>query len=119
MLNHHPPTRIRIAEDHPILGLDAMLPMVLHHPRSEFDEIGLLRLLRTSFSLNLEEKLKILERLSVMSQAQVDHLTEILVDEHEKFEFITNEFPEDVAELVEERMKELSRAVSRRCLFDN
>lgn len=119
MLNHHPPTRIRITEDHPILGMNAMLPLVLHHPRSEFDEIGLLRLLRTSYSLNLEEKLKILERISVMSQAQVDHLTETLVDEHEKFEFITSEFPEDVAELVEERMKELSKAVSRRCLLDN
>lgn len=93
--------------------------MVLHHPESKFDEKNLLRLLRGSFSLSLDEKLKILGKISRMSQSQVDVLLRLLVSEHEKFEFIADEFPEDVAELIELRMQEIGEEVRKRNLLNN
>lgn len=117
--NHHSPTTLSIPDDHPILGLDAMLPLVWDHPKSIFDETNLLNLLRFSCTLTLQEKLKILKRLAFMNQEQVDLLTSKLVQEHEKFEFISAEFPDDVAELVETRMREIETATVRRGLSNN
>lgn len=96
-----------------------MLPMVLHHPRAAFDEINLLKLLRGSYSLSLDEKLQLLRKISAMSQGQIDGLTRLLVSEHEKFEFIVDEFPEDVSELVEQRVHEMNLAVEYRKLQNN
>lgn len=96
-----------------------MRRMVMHHPRAKFDEENLLKLLRSSYCLSLDEKLNILRRISGMNQTQVDGLLRLLVNEHEKFEFIADEFPEDVAELVERRMKEITVAVERRVLLNN
>lgn len=119
MQSHHPPTRLSIDEDHPILGMRVMLPLVIHHPNSEFNELNLLKMLRTSCSLTLEEKLALLKKIPVMSQEQIDKLIDLLVNEHEKFEFIRDEFPEDVAELVSERMDELDQAVADLSVSNN
>ncbi|MDF1814059.1 MAG: hypothetical protein P1V20_17780 [Verrucomicrobiales bacterium] len=117
--SYHQTSALAVPDDHPILGLDAMRPMILHHPRSDFDETNLLKLLRGSCTLTLDEKLKILGRISRMNQDQVDNLMQLLVNEHEKFEFIADEFPEDFAELVEERMSEIGEAVQKRALMNN
>lgn len=111
-MNHHlPPAKIYIAEDHPILGMGAMMPLVLHHPRSAFDEENLLRLLRHSVSLTLDEKIYILLKIAQMSQKQIDCLERMLIDEQEKIEFITCHFPDQVAALVNLRMEEIAKAV--------
>jgi len=116
---HHIPTAIEIPENHPILGIEAMLPLALHHPRSQFDEINFLHLLRKSYTLCLDEKLEILGSLSRMNQRQMDGLIGLLVSEHERFEYIVDEFPEDVAELVAERMNEIAEATVNRTLMNN
>jgi len=119
-MNHHlPPPKIYIADDHPILGMVAMMPLVLHHPRSSFDEENLLQLLRHSVSLTLEEKISILLKIAQMSQKQVDCLERMLIDEQEKIEFITCHFPDLVAALLKLRMEEIAAAVESTTLSYN
>jgi hypothetical protein len=119
MAIHHSPTAIEIPENHPILGIEAMLPLALHHPRSQFDEINFLNLLRKSCVLCLEEKLEILGAISRMNQRQMDGLIGLLVSEHEKLEFIVDEYPEDVADLVAKRMNEIALATVNRSIMNN
>ncbi len=116
---HQVPIAIEIPENHPILGIEAMLPLALHHPRSEFDEINFLNLLRRSYTLCLDEKLEILGAVSRMNQRQMDGLIGLLVSEHERFEFIVDEYPEDVANLVAERMNEIAMATLKRTIMHN
>ena len=96
-----------------------MRAMIWNHPKTVFNEELFLKLLRSSLTLTLPEKLRILKKLPVLDQDQLNHLTNMLVQEQEKFEFISENFPSDVATLVAERMEEIESAINQRNLLEN
>ena len=102
---------IVIDDDHPVLGVSAMLSLVSPHPETDFNEILLVRLLRSSICLTMDEKVRLLKRVPQFSQSQVDTLIAKLCEEREKFEFLAEEFPSAVEELVQSRQAEIDEAV--------
>ena len=69
------------------------------HPDTKFDEGYFIQLLALSISLTLDEKKKIVEAVSKLSQYQVDELVRIFEEEQTKFAELAEKHPEQIDKL--------------------
>lgn len=76
------------------------------HPNTTFSDDEFLRLLSGSISLTKAEKLRIIERIPTLSQAQVDRLTEIFQEEQVKFSSLKQSHSSEVSALEQQSMED-------------
>lgn len=68
------------------------------HPLTEFNEEYFLDLLRYSLSLGVNEKKRIINSISILSQNQIDKLTKVFVNEKEEFKKLVDK-PNELEEI--------------------
>ena len=76
------------------------------HPKSTFEEVYFLYLLAGSISLSLDEKQKIIEAVSRLSQKQIDELINIFEEEKRKFAELEEKHGEQIQKLREQHASE-------------
>lgn len=86
--------------------IDTSAVRIPPHPNTTFDDALFLQLLSQSVSLTKAEKLKIIERISILSQAQIDRLIEIFNEEKTKFSKLEEQHSEQISELEMQKMSE-------------
>lgn len=59
--------------------------ILLEHPKANFDETGFLDLVAGSIAMTKDEKYQVLKAVPTLSQAQVDELIRLLLEERKKF----------------------------------
>lgn len=59
-----------------------------------------MKLLANSLSLNIQEKQRVLNNLSTLSQSQIDSLLDVWYEENTKFQELSVEYPNDIAKLI-------------------
>jgi len=69
------------------------------HPNTTFDEKAFIELLAGSISLTVNEKRKIVEAISQLSQFQIDELIKIFEEEKGKFAELEQKHADQIAEL--------------------
>lgn len=70
---------------------EVILKIIKNHKENVFfDEKYFLDLLKNSLSLELDQKMEILEKISQLTQNQINQLIEVFIEEREKFEKISD-----------------------------
>ncbi len=86
--------------------IDTAAIQIPPHPDTTFDDGLFLQLLSQSVSLTKSEKLKIIEKIPTLSQAQIDRLIEIFQEEKTKFSKLEEKHSEQISELEMQKMSE-------------